>query len=109
MILGTILKWLCKSINLITLQVGAGKGMVLLVNRPKGEKNSQEPNCKNTSRERAIMTSYLTCASSSWLLGRLRKQAGHCEGLLAARKSFRWDDMCGSKAGSFNGYFSSQI
>ena len=37
----------------------------------------------------------LTWVSSSWLLGRLRKQAGHCEGL-AVRKSFRWEEMWGA-------------
>ena len=66
--------------------------------------------CKNIEddlkRKRESLN--LTCVSSSWLLGRLRKQAGHWEGL-AVRKSFRWDDMCGSKAGSFSGYFSSQM
>ena len=37
----------------------------------------------------------LTWVSSSWLLGRLRKQAGHCEGL-AVRKSFRCEEMWGA-------------
>ena len=37
----------------------------------------------------------LTWVSSSWLLGRLRKQAGHCEGL-AVRKSFKCEEMWGA-------------
>ena len=40
-------------------------------------------------------TANLTWVSSSWLLGRLRKQAGHCEGL-AVRKSFRCEEMWGA-------------
>ena len=37
----------------------------------------------------------LTWVSSSWLLGRLRKQAGHCEGL-AVFKSFKCEEMWGA-------------
>ena len=40
-------------------------------------------------------TGNLTWVSSSWLLGRLRKQAGHCEGL-AVRKSFKCEEMWGA-------------
>ena len=96
-----------KSINLITLWVGARKGMVHFVNWPESDKNSEKPNCKIILKKRASM-GHLTCVSSSWLLGRLRKQAGHWEEL-AARKSFRWEVMWGSKAGSISGYFSSQM
>ena len=37
----------------------------------------------------------LTWFSSSWLLGRLRKQAGHCEGL-AVLKSSKCEEMWGA-------------
>ena len=40
-------------------------------------------------------TANLTWVSSSWLLGRLRKQAGHCEGL-AVLKSFKCEEMWGA-------------